>query len=256
MTESGGIDSDSEFVVAFEDFQGPLDLLLDLAKSEKIDLRAISIVALADQFIDYLQRARSLKLEIAGEYLVMAAWLAYLKSRLLLPEPEEEEEDPETLAGQLADRLRTLEAIRSAVAVLETRPRLGIERFGVGNNEGLGVNVVPLYRSNIAGLLRAYARVTAPKKGARLQMRRRKLMTVQQALEHLARDLVGRDWRDLLSFLPVGLLDDMDRNGAIAANLVAGLELARQGAVEIDQNEPFGTVRIRRNHEERGHDGR
>ena len=193
-----------------------------------------------------MQKAKELKLEIAGEYLVMAAWLAYLKSKLLLPEPEEDGEDAATLAAQLAERLRLLAAVRQAVEQLQQRPTLGTERFAAGAAEGLSTKIKANYRSDLAKLLRAYIAATAPKKGTRLSVKPRQLMSVQDALQALSTQLTGRNWTDLMSFLPPGLLDDVARNGAIAAHLVAGLELARQGAAEINQAEPFGQIQLRR----------
>jgi segregation and condensation protein A len=156
------------FVVDLDGFEGPIDLLLSLAREQKVDLAKISILALAEQYLAYIQQARDLKLELAADYLVMAAWLAYLKSRLLLPEtPGDDEPSGAELAEALACRLRRLAAIRRAADELMTRPRLGHERFARGCPEGLAVRHKSRYRLALHELLEAYAdqrvRRTAPR---------------------------------------------------------------------------------------------
>jgi segregation and condensation protein A len=235
-----------DFAVSLEGFEGPLDLLLDLARAQKVDLGRISIVALADQYLAYLERAKAARLALAAEYLVMAAWLAYLKSQLLLPPAERDEPDATLAARALAERLGTLDAIRAAVVWLEARPRLGRERLPRGAAEPLPVRIEPRLRASLAELVAAGARLAAGRVPERLRLARPPLLTVETMLERIARRLTGQDWRDLASFLPAGLAPGLERRAALAAGLVAGLELARRGTVELEQPFPFGPVLLRR----------
>ncbi len=235
-----------DFAVSLEGFEGPLDLLLDLARAQKVDLGRISIVALADQYLAYLERAKAARLAVAAEYLVMAAWLAYLKSQLLLPPAERDQPAAGLAARALAERLGTLEAIRAAVVWLEGRPRLGRERLPRGAAEALPVRVEPRLGASLAELVAAGARLAVRRAPDRLRLTRPPLPTVETMLERIARRLTGQDWRDLASFLPAGLASGLERRAALAAGLVAGLELARRGTVEIEQPVPFGPVLLRR----------
>lgn len=235
-----------DFAVRLEGFEGPLDLLLDLARAQKVDLGRISIVALADQYLAYLERAKAARLAVAAEYLVMAAWLAYLKSQLLLPPAERAEPDAAEAARSLAERLGRLEAIRAAVAWLEARPRLGRERLPRGAVEPLPVRAEPRFAASLAELIAAGARLAARRAPERLRLARPPLVTVEAMLERIARRLVGQDWRELSSFLPPGLAPGLERRAALAASLVASLELARTGLLELEQPIPFGPVLVRR----------
>lgn len=234
------------FEVRLDGFEGPLDLLLELARAQKVDLAKISIVALADQYLAWLERAKEARLAVAAEYLVMAAWLAYLKSQLLLPPAERAAPDPLEEARALADRLARLDAIRAAVGWLEARPRLGRERLPRGRIEPLPVEVRPRWVASLAELLAAGARLAARRAPDRLRLGRPRLVTVEAMLERLALRLSGMEWRELASFLPPGLASGLERRAAVAAGLLAGLELARQGAIELEQPVPFGPILIRR----------
>jgi segregation and condensation protein A len=232
-----------------EGFEGPLDLLLDLARAQKLDVARISILALVDQYLAVIEGARRVRLELAADWLVMAAWLAWLKSRLLLPEDPQQEDDAEALAGQLAERLAELERMRAAAVWLGRQPQLGQQVFPRGAPEsfittdrtGLATELPALLRGYVDALRRAAAkRPYRPKQ--------RKIWTVQDALERLAR-LVGGlpDWGDLLQFLPEQALDPVERRAAMASTLVAGLELARGGGIELRQEAAFGPILLRRN---------
>lgn len=236
---------EQRFCVELDGFEGPLDLLLDLARAQKIDLRSISLVVLADQYLAYLEGARARSLEIAADYLVMAAWLAFLKSQLLLPALERTEPDADELAAALAGRLRALDAIRQAAAWLDGRPLLGRERLPRGVTEPLPQRSEPRWVAHLAELMRAYGIAVGRGTTAVVALPRRRLLTVEQALERLRR-LTGHDWRDLVAYLPPGLLDGIERRAAIAASLVAGLELARTGAIDLEQAAPFSPVMVRR----------
>jgi segregation and condensation protein A len=237
---------DSAFVVDLEGFEGPLDLLLDLARSQKVDLARISILALAEQFIAYLEDARRRELGLAAEYLVMAAWLALMKSQLLLPKDEREVDDVEAMAEALAARLRKLDAIRQAVLWLEAQPRRGEARLVRGTPEQPPVRHEDHWRADLAGLLEAYAKAMSRSRRQSIRLVPRKAMSIEAALDRLSRLLSGRDWHELRSFLPPGLDDTFLSRSAMAASLVASLELAKRGTVELAQEEPFGPIRIRK----------
>ena len=235
------------FVVDLEGFEGPIDLLLTLARHQKVDLATISILALAEQYLAYIQKARDLKLEIAADYLVTAAWLTYLKSRLLLPPPHDDDEPSgEELAEALTARLQKLDAIRRAADMLFTRPRLGHERFSRGQPEGLRIHKKSRYRLNLHDLLQAYldqrARGTKPDYRITTPV----VMRIEDAMERITGLLGGPDWHNLLAFLPSGLVDDRFRRSAVAAHVGASLEMARDGLLDVRQAAPFGPIYVRR----------
>ena len=176
----------------------------------------------------------------------MAAWLAFMKSQLLLPKEAREDEDVDAMAEALAARLRKLDAIRRAVAWLELRPELDVARFARGAPEAALVRHEDHWRADLAGLMESYARVMARRRQQTIRLVPRKAMSVEAALERLSRLLTGRDWQDLAGFLPAGLADVFLGRSALAASLVASLELAKRGTIEIDQPAPFGPIRIRR----------
>jgi segregation and condensation protein A len=237
---------DQGFIVNLDGFEGPLDLLLDLARRQKVDLGRISILRLAEQYLAYLESQRAGDLPVAAEYLVMAAWLAYLKSQLLLPPAEREVPDPEAMAGALEERLRVLEGIRRGAAALLARPRLGMQRFPRGAAEGLRTVLQWRYRAGLGELFAAYGAVARRAGEPPMTFPARRLDTVEAALERLAQMLPGGDWRDLMSFLPANLLTGLPRRSAVAASLVASLELARSGKVELQQAAPFAPIMLRR----------
>ncbi|EHM02921.1 ScpA/B protein [Acetobacteraceae bacterium AT-5844] len=247
---------DSTLHLQLEGFEGPLDLLLDLARAQKVDIAKISILALVDQYLAVIEGARRVRLELAADWLVMAAWLAWLKSRLLLPEDPQQEEDAESLAGQLAERLAELERMRAAAQWLGSQPQLGQEVFGRGAPESFTVTDRSGLAADMPALLRAY--VDALRRAAAKRPYRpkpRKLWTVQEALERLAR-LVGAmpDWGDLRQFLPEQLLDPVERRAALASTLVAGLEMAKGGGVELRQEAAFGPILLRPTAKEEQHE--
>lgn len=233
------------FTVDVDGFAGPLDLLLAMARDHKIDLAKISMVALADQYLAYLEQARALRLEIAAEYLITAAWLAYLKSQLLLPPAARDEPDAQELAEALLERLRRLEALRHAAGELAARPRLGTDRLPRGCPEPPEVERINVYGASLSALFAAYGAVLQRSRMPTLRVAPRRAMSVEAALAHLSRSLTGHDWRDLASFLPTGLADDFARRSALAASLVASLELARAGRIELSQAAPFAPVMVR-----------
>ncbi len=232
-------------------FEGPLDLLLELARAQKVDLQKISIIALVDQYLAVLEQARQVRLELAADWLVMAAWLAWLKSRLLVPEEASPDEDAEALAGALTDRLVELERMRAAAAWLSGRLQLGRDVFGRGAPESLKVEDRSGISADLPALLQAYAAARRRALAKRpYTPKPRKLWTVQDALARLGR-LVGAlpDWSVLQRFLPDGLVDPVERRAAMASTLVAALETARGGGIELRQDRAFGPILIRRRQE-------
>jgi segregation and condensation protein A len=234
------------FVVDLGSYEGPLDVLLALARVERVDLMKVSMLRLAEQYLVFIAEARRLRLEIAADYLVMAAWLAYLKSRLLLPaDPEEDGPPAEELAARLAFRLRKLEAMREAAARLFARDRLGRDVFARGMPEGLKVVKRPTYRATLYELLHAYAEQKTRAVRAPLEIRRPAVFSLEDALGWLER-LLGHipGWERLESFLPPWTEPELGRS-ALASTFVASLELARQGRIALRQTEPFGPISLR-----------
>jgi len=241
---------DSALYLEIEGWEGPLDLLLDLARRQKVDLRRISILELVDKYLDYIERAEALRLELAADYLVMAAWLAYLKSALLLPRDEQEDPSPEELALRLQMRLERLGAMREAAARLMARDRLGRDVFARGAPEGLRVDRKNLWQCEWFDLVRAYGAVKQRGEPVVHMVRDRMVMTLESALARVSSMLgVALDWMELRDFLPAGSDDEFAdphfRRSALASSFVAALELARLGKAEIAQDETFGPLRVK-----------
>jgi len=234
--------------VNVEGFEGPLDLLLMLARTQKVDLRRISVLELVEQYLTFVARARRLRIELAADYLVMAAWLAYLKSRLLLPPPGDDGEPTgDELAAHLAFQLQRLEAMRRTAAQLMGRDQLGRDFFARGYTESVTVKRQTEWRATLADLLRAYARVRTREEYKPLHVDRSAILTMEQALERLKSMLgVALEWGQLVSFLPEGWqVDPAKRRSAVAATFAASLELARRGEIEIRQDESFAPIFLR-----------
>jgi len=236
-----------ELVVDLDGFEGPIDALLVLARQQKVDLLHISILQLADQYVAFIAQARRLRLEVAADYLVMAAWLAYLKSRLLLPEPEDDDEPsgPE-MAEALAFQLRRLEAMQQAGARVMELPRLGRDVFARGAPEGMRVIRTPVYDLTLYDLLKAYGDQQRRSQAPALEIAPSDYYSLDDALERLSA-LLGRmpDWQTLESFLPSDLKDPYLMRSAIAATFVATLELARSGKLTLRQSGAFGPIYLR-----------
>jgi segregation and condensation protein A len=226
-------------------WEGPLDLLLALARNQKVDLRAISILALVEQYLAFIDGAKQLKLEIAADYLVMAAWLAYLKSCLLLPREPHVEPSPEELALRLQLRLERLNAMREAGARLMARDRLGRDVFANGAPEGLRVIRKSRWDAQIFDLIQAYGQIRARQAPVMHVVARRHVMTLEEAITRVSR-LVGSfiDWTEIDRFLPESD-DPTFRKSALASSFVAALELARQGKIALQQDEAFAPLMVR-----------
>lgn len=237
----------SELVVNLEGFEGPLDLLLTLARDQKVDLTKISVLALAEQYLEFIHAARQLRLEIAADYLVMAAWLAYLKSRLLLPvEADEEEPTAAEMAAALQYQLQRIEAMRTAAETLFARPLLGRDVFDRGAPEGIRVITHPVYEASLFEMLDAYGAITRRGKAETLTIEQFELFSMDDALGRLRSVLGGApDWATLMSFLPEGLADGLPKRSAIAATFAASLELVRDGHAQIRQDSRFGPIFFR-----------
>jgi len=237
-------------VVDVAGYEGPLDLLLVLAQRQKVDLRRISVLQLAEQYLAVIEQARRVRLELAADWLVMAAWLAWLKSRLLLPpDPEAEGEmSAEELAAHLAFQLERLEAMRGVAARLMARDRLGRERFARGATEGLVLARQTEFRASLHDLLTAYARLRTRDEFRPYAFDRRDVFALDQALERLER-LIGLQagWADLAAFLPPDWqAAGPRRRSATASSFFAALELARQGRAELRQEGEFAALKLRR----------
>ncbi len=241
-----GTTATGAFIVDLGGFEGPLDLLLNLARQQKVDLAQISILQLADQYLEFIATARDIRLDLAADYLVMAAWLAYLKSRLLLPDEEEEEPSPELMAEALQFHLRRLEAIRDSARTLLQRPQLGAEIFRCGNAEGLPVDVEYVWDANLFALLRAYTDHELRKSGSNWRPPTVNLHSMEDALSRL-QALVGKlpDWQDMFALLPDEIKDSLIYRSAVSATFAASLELARQGRLELRQTGTFKRIEVR-----------
>lgn len=226
-------------------WEGPLDLLLALARSQKVDLKQISILALTEQYLAFVQEAGTLKLELAADYLVMAAWLAYLKSALLLPRDPAVEPDHEELALRLQLRLERLAAMREAGARLVARDRLGRDVFARGAPGGLRTVRSARWQADLYDVIAAYGRISARTKPVLHVVADRQVLTLDAALERVF-TLLGHaiEWRTIERFLPDHARGDY-RRSALASSFVAALELARQGRAELRQHAPFAPLYLR-----------
>jgi segregation and condensation protein A len=234
-------------VVDVAGFEGPLDLLLTLARTQKVDISRISILALAEQYLTYIEQIRRLRLEVAADYLVMAAWLAYLKSRLLLPAAEgDDEPSGEELAEALAFRLRRLEAMREAGARLTNRNRLGRDVFARGQPEPVVIRKTSQYSATLYDLLSAYAAQRQQLAISVVQVKKRQVWSLQEARDVLTR-LIGQvgQWTPLSVFMSPYLVSPEMRATVTASAFGASLELAREGKFDLRQTEPFAPLYIR-----------
>ncbi|WP_133486338.1 segregation and condensation protein A [Aliiroseovarius marinus] len=241
-------------IVDVEGFEGPLDLLLTLSRTQKVDLRKISVLELSVQYLAFVERARHLRIELAADYLVMAAWLAFLKSRLLLPpDPSEEGPSGEELAAHLAFQLERLQGMRDAAAKLMARDQLGRDFFARGVPEDVTRVRRVTYTATLLDLMQGYARIRTKDEFRPFVMDRDAVMTMEQALDRM-RGLINYagDWTELTSYLPEGWeVEPAKRRSAMAANFAATLEMAKRGELELRQGDTFAPIQIRR----KTHDG-
>jgi len=236
-------------IVDVAGFEGPLDLLLTLSRTQKVDLRRISVLELAVQYLAFVDKAKALRIELAADYLVMAAWLAFLKSRLLLPpDPNEDGPSGEEMAAHLAFQLERLEAMRDVAARLMARDQLGRDFFARGLTEDVTRIRRIHYTATLLDLMQAYARTKTRDEFRPYAFDRQHVYTMEQALDRM-RGLIGYagDWTDLMGYLPDGwAVDPQRRRSATAATFAASLELVKQGQIQIRQSDPFATITLRR----------
>jgi len=243
-------ESEPALVVDVEGYEGPLDLLLALARQQKVDLAKISILALADQYLQFIEAARKIRLELAADYLVMAAWLAFLKSRLLLPEPAVPDgPSAEEMAIALANRLRRLEAIREAANRLMNRPQLRRDIFPRGNPEAIAEIRHPRYSATLFDLLTAYAAQRQQRVLASVHLAKRTVWSLAEARASLER-LIGvtgsEDWSCLDEYLLGYVVDPSQRATVFASSFAAALELVREGEMELNQKAAFAPLYFRK----------
>ncbi len=241
-------------IIDVDGFEGPLDLLLTLSRTQKVDLRRVSILQLTEQYLAFIDQARSLRIELAADYLVMAAWLAFLKSRLLLPpDPSEAGPSGEEMAAHLAFQLERLAAMRDCAAKLMARDRLFQDRFPRAAAEQMTTAKRITYTAGLLDLMQAYARIRTRDDFRPFVLDRDSILTMEQALDRM-RGLIGfaGDWTDLMSYLPDGWqIDPKRRRSATAAHFAAVLELAKAGRVQIRQSETFAPIELRHREDER-----
>jgi len=236
-------------LVTVDGFEGPLDLLLSLARDQKVDLAKISVLRLADQYLEFIEQAKRINLELAADYLVMAAWLAYLKSKLILPQTQVVEGEPtaDEMAARLRWRLQRLNAMRESAARLMARDRLGREVFQRGNPEPVNVVKLRTYKDSLYDLLTAYSVQRVKKMGGKAyELKHFPVLLIEEARERLER-MLGRisDWSGLSKLLPFEWSGGERRRSALASTLLACLELARDGRIEIRQLKPFDEVYVK-----------
>jgi len=237
---------DNVLTIDIDGWEGPLDLLLALARNQKVDLRHLSILALVEQYLVFIDKARALKLELAADYLVMAAWLAYLKSALLLPKDPTIDPSPEEMALRLQMRLERLNAMRESGARLMARDRIGRDIFLRGNPEGLRVVKARAWECDYFDLITAYGQLRARTQPMMHVVKKRHVMTLEEALERVS-SMIGRavEWTAIEVFLPVAA-DPALRKSALASSFVATLELAKRGAIDLQQEGTFAPLLVRK----------
>ncbi len=257
----GGVNSDA-FLLDIDGYEGPIDVLLDMARNQKVDLREISILQLVRQYLAFIERAKELRLELAAEYLVMAAWLAYLKSRLLLPQEEKNEAElsGEQMAEALQFQLRRLEAMREAGKKLMQRPQLGVNVFARGMPEGLRTKYETRWQVTMYDLLKAYGDIKRRQEYQNYELPTFNILSMEDAATRLAKMLGNLPrsgpnsvWTTLQSFIPEGIDDPLLVRSTVASTFTAGLEMAKQGKLEIRQDGAFKPIYLRSANREPGY---
>ena len=252
-TEFNKYDSSGEQLSLFlnlDGFEGPIDLLLHLSREQKVDLVSISITELANQYISFIERVKFINIEIAADYLVMASWLAFLKSKILLPEEKNDEdiEDIDSISKELKIRLLRLQAMQKASEQLMIMPKLGENRF-VRGEDNSNIDIIKYeYEPNLYQLLIAYGQINNSSNNIELTIENSKLYSVQEAIERLSKLIkTSSKWVELKEFLPEKLNDKLNDNSAISSYFLASLELANKGDLKIRQENPFETIWMKNN---------
>ncbi len=250
----GGTHEADSLLLNIDGYEGPLDVLLEMARNQKVDLREISILQLVRQYLGFVERAKALRLDLAAEYLVMAAWLAYLKSRLLLPSAQSNQDGPsgEAMAEALAFQLRRLEAMRATAQKLMALPQLGTNIFARGMPEKLKIEYKAQWQVNLYDLLKAYGDITRRSEHSTYELPTFAVMSMEEAVERMSKMLGNLPrsgphsvWTTLTSFLPENITDKLYYRSSLASTLTAGLELAKQGRVELRQDGLFRPIYLR-----------
>ena len=242
------IKSNNQFNILLEGYEGPIDLLLDLAKKQKVNLSDISILELAEQYILFINNYNQIHLEIAADYLVMAAWLTYLKSRLLLPKEEKNDEHtPEELEEALRYQLQRLEAMQKISKDLYSQPLINRDIFYGGSNEGVKVKYDISYTASLFDILKAYSKIVSQEDSASsLTIVSSELYSVDQSIIRIKKMFGSlHEWTNIMSFIPKFGINTIINKSSITSNFVASLELAKNGLIELKQNEIFGNIYIR-----------
>lgn len=247
QSEAERNEAEPSLLVDVQGFEGPLDLLLHLARSQRVDLARISVQELADQYLKFVQQAHGLQLELAADYLVMAAWLAFLKSKLLIPkQPDDEGESGEELAASLQFRLKRLEAMREAAIKLVNRNRLGRDVFARGMPEMVIVDRTSRFTASLYDLLTTYATQRQRQVVSHVEIAQRSVWSLKEARDVLIRLMGGvRDWTALDGFLIEYAVPAKDRASALASSFAASLEMVREGKLELRQEAPFQPIFMR-----------
>ena len=256
LSKMEDVSEEERLIVDIDGFEGPLDVLLTLSRTQKVDLKQISILELVKQYLEFVQQARELRLELAADYLVMAAWLAYLKSRLLLPEEDNEDElSAKELAARLTYQLQRLGAIRDRAAELMSRNQMGRDMFVRGAPEPVSVTRHHIYELSLYDLLKAYSEHKTRGAAADIRIHKRALYTLDKAIERLSEMLgVALDWTNLEQFMPQDIDDPQIVRSAKASMFTASLELAKNGKADIIQKQIFGPLYIRGRRQEQSED--
>tara|TARA_B100001123_G_C14979093_1_gene894850 strand:+ start:27 stop:785 length:759 start_codon:yes stop_codon:yes gene_type:complete len=245
------IENNDQFNILLSGYEGPIDLLLELAKKQKVDLSEISIAELAEQYIIFIQNYNKIHIEIAADYLVMAAWLTYLKSRLLLPKDEKDEENtPEELEEALRYQLQRLEAMQKISQKIYSRPLIGRDTFYGGSEEGVNVKYNITYKATLYDLLKSYSKIIKKQENiSNLTINLSELHTVEQSLQRI-KNIFGNlnEWTNFLNILPKFGLNKTINKSFISSSFVASLELTKNDLLEIKQNETFGNIFIKEKH--------
>ena len=238
----------NQFNISLNGFEGPIDLLLELAKKQKVDLSEISILDLAEQYINFIQNYKNIHLEVAADYLVMAAWLTYLKSRLLLPKEDNEDEyTSEELEEALRYQLQRLEAMQKISKILYSRPLIGRDIFYGGSSDGINIKYNITYTSSLYDLLKSYTSILRKKEMiSHLTINLSELQSVEEAI-HRLKNIFGslKEWTNFTSLLPKFGLNNIVNKSLVTSNFVASLELTKNGYLEVKQKETFGEIYIK-----------
>lgn len=239
-----------QLLLALGEFDGPIDMLLSLARDQKVDLSKISILALATQYLDFVEKAQKLRLELAADYLVMAAWLAYLKSRMLIPQEDKKSAEPsaQDMADALQFQLRRLEAMRKVSNDLFNLPRLGFNVFVRGEPDGLKTEYIPKYDMTLYDLLKSYGDIKQRQKNSVYQLKAVRLFSLEEAISRME-GMFGKlpqEWVSLFMFLPSGLNEPIVKRSAVASTFGASLEMAKRGLIQISQEKNYAPIFIRK----------